>query len=338
MLFLFLYFILIILPNFFVNFSKKNLKKILIPGLELSDLKAVNKLLTPSNFLIPMFFISTLAQISDNLKSILSFNEIQKLISVKVYSKVIFSGLTVVSMTVLQSISKTLGYELESLSVLSIKERLFFLDNLRNKLVNGNYKPKLYSSETFLRDPILLSNHRMALSIQSRSVMISVPIFSPQSIIVGIPIRDISLSFILSSSRSIWISIGLEDEEFDYLLRKEVFLLLNKMNLNLIFSKLITNEDYFKILVFLELFVIIQFNSKLSFFEDQILLKGEANLVLLEKELGFIERPIPNFPLGSFVLESNEVDSILSIAIEQRKLSAFKIARMLKRLGKSNYL
>nr|ABB02360.1 maturase [Lepocinclis spirogyroides] len=317
------------------NTKHKVLKRVILPGLDLLSLKSLNNLLTPSSVLIPLFFSSVLAQISDDLKSVLEFKEIQNLISVKLYSKVLLTSLTVFSLTLFQSIAKTLGYELESLSVLNVSERLDFLDNIHKKLLNGNYKPKLYSNTSFLQDPVLLSSHRIALSLQSRSLMTSVPIFSPHSLVVGLSVKEISLFFLLVSAKFFWKTLDLDEDEFDYLLRKDTFLLLFKLNLNNIFLKLSTNEDYLKILIYLEIFSLVQFPLKLSFFEDQVLLKSSNNLTLLERELGFLHRPIPNGSVDFLVAENEyNIDNLLRVAIDQRKLSKLRVKRMLTRLGK----
>ena len=109
-------------------------KKVLLPGINYKDLKPVSALLKPSDILIPMFFVSVLAQISDNIKNVLEPRDIQNLFSVKCYRKILLSGFNSVSLGVVSAISKTLGPELETLSILSVSERFLFLKDLKLKI------------------------------------------------------------------------------------------------------------------------------------------------------------------------------------------------------------
>lgn len=44
---------------------QRNESKVILPGLQIKDLKPLSKLLTPQELLVPMFFCSNLAQLMD---------------------------------------------------------------------------------------------------------------------------------------------------------------------------------------------------------------------------------------------------------------------------------
>ena len=89
----------------FVRITKY--KKVSLPGIISKDIKPIGVLLKPSNLLVPMYLVSILAQISDNVKDILNVKDIQNLYSVKAYRKTIFSGPNSVMLSTINSISKT---------------------------------------------------------------------------------------------------------------------------------------------------------------------------------------------------------------------------------------
>nr|YP_010700395.1 putative group II intron reverse transcriptase/maturase mat5 [Phacus arnoldii]WCH63577.1 putative group II intron reverse transcriptase/maturase mat5 [Phacus arnoldii] len=310
-------------------------KKILLPGLDLKDIKPLTQLLRPSYLLIPMFFVSNIAQVMDNLKGILTPKEVQQIFSVKVYSKVLSCGLSSINISVIQSIAKTLGPELETISILNVKERIFFLTKIQKKLVSLKGIARICPKNNLLNDPLVLLRHRRGLAVQCRSIMISTPIFSPHSIVLGVSIKEINIGLILESCKLLWTLLGLETEEFDFILYKEANCIFKKLFLDKIFNPPVNKEDCLKILIYAELIQNIEFSSHLKFLEDEIVLKGENNLTLLEKELGFIERPIPSLPLDFHISSNLPTDTILRAAIEQRKSQKFNIESIFKRAEKS---
>ena len=267
-------------------------KKVILPGLEIKELKLLNKFIFPSNIVVPMFFISLIAQISDSMKDFVNVKDIQQIFSVKLYSKVLYSSLNTNYLTALQSIAKTLSFEFSILSVLSVRERILFINNLVNRVLFTKGQARVYLKDTILRDPKILLNHRRGLSLQTRSIMSSVPLFSPYSICLGISVRDISIVTIIDSARELWISLGLENDEFDFALYKQAYLLYFSLSLHTFFSKPISLEDCIRILIYVEINNLVLFEKSLIFVEDNILLRGNNNLTVLEQFLGFLQRPI----------------------------------------------
>lgn len=299
-------------------------KKILIPGMEINQLKAINKLFLPSYFLIPMCFCCLIAQISDNLKGVLNVKEIQQLYSVKVYSRILCLGKSSLSLSYLYSIIKTLGYELETLSVLPIKERINFLSSLLKVLLEGKGVCKVNNSSRLLSNPFKLMQHRRGLALQLRSLLVSLPLFSSHSITVGLNVKDLTLSLILDSCKDIWFNLGLENEEFDFLLRKEALskvILLDSSDLMLFSIK--SQFDYIRILLYFELKSFFYFNKVIDFSNDDIVLKSPLNLTALELELGFIQRELPEFPKKDIVLSSDYQDDIIRTSLSQRRSIIF---------------
>lgn len=98
-------------------FKIENSKRVILPGVDWKSLKTVGSFLTPIFFLLPLFFVLLIAQVVDDLKLIFTSVEIQVLPSVKFYSKIIYFGFSSVSFSTFQSISQTLGSDLESLFV-----------------------------------------------------------------------------------------------------------------------------------------------------------------------------------------------------------------------------
>lgn len=296
------------------------LKRIIIPGLAISEFKPVSKLCFPSYFLIPMFFCCLVAQISDNLKGVLSIREIQQLFSVKIYSKVICLSKSSMCLTYLQSIVKTLGYELEILSVLSISQRVDFLNSLLKALLEYKGGCKISKHSYLLSNPFNLMQHRKALGLQSRSLLVSVALFSSHSIVIGLNIKDISLKTILDCCKDLWLNLSLEEEEFDYLLRKEAMRKFNEDNITLpFFSKLEGQLDYFRVLLYFELKSFLNFTDIINFSADEVVLRNNSNLTNLELELGFVKRDLPQFTKEVFVLPFDCKDDIVKTAYNQRK-------------------
>lgn len=302
-------------------FVSKN-KKVILPGLLIQDLKPVCSLLKPSDVVVPFFLVSVLAQLSDNLKNVLEVKDIQSLPSVKIYRKILFSGINSISLSVIYAISKTLGPELESLSVLKVSERFTFLKDLQSKIINDKSPGRIDFRQRIVNNPVHLMKHRKGLAIQLRSFMIASSIFSPNSIVFGTPISFIDLDLILASSKLLWFSLGLSEEEFDFLFKKDAINKLRLVRVEQDFCSCNTMIDclrtilYFEFLKFLPLEH--QFNV-INFSSDNVIVNGEKNLVLLEKELGFIIRSIPDLPSEVFVSEDKLDDVLLRTALEQRR-------------------
>lgn len=295
-------------------------RKILLPGLDISELKAINKLFLPSYLLVPMFFCCLIAQVSDNLKGVLNIKEIQQLYSVRVYTKILCSGNSSVTISYLHSIIKTLGYELETLSVLPVRQRLKFLSSLLETLLENKGISRINTNFRLLSNPTNLIQHRRGLALQLRSLFASVPLFSSHSITVGLTVSEINLSSILNSCKDIWFNLSLENEEFDFLLRKEALAKINLSNYNNSFFFTSKSQiDYLKVLLYFELKSFFDFPDIIDFSNDNVILKNHLNLTSLELELGFIQRNLPEFPEEFVISSSDYQDTIIRTSLQQRK-------------------
>lgn len=146
-------------------------RKILIPGINIKELKPLYNLVSPKDLVISMIVPALVAQISQDLQGILPSREIQQLDSVKFYSKVILNGSSIISFTTLQAIAKTLGPELETLSLLNPQERLNYIRSLQLSLIKEKGPCKIFSKNQFISDPSALLSHRKGLSLQFRSIL-----------------------------------------------------------------------------------------------------------------------------------------------------------------------
>lgn len=321
----------------FLNvFSSGKSKRIILPGILIKDIKPISLLLKPSNLAIPLLLVSILSQLSDNFKNTLNVKDIQSLSSVKCYRKLLFFGFNSVSLSVIQAISRTLGPELESLYALDVSQRFLFLKDLQLKAILYEGPSKLVTKNLGNLNSLEVMKYRKGLALQFRSAMVSNSIFSPNSISFGLPLSSINLDFVLYSSRLIWLSLGLLEEDFDFLLRKEAVNCLKTFNMSQIFNFPSNNVEALKIIFFKEVRDLVFFDTFLDLKDDNIILKGEDNLVLLEKELGFIKRGLPVIPNDVFVLDKNLDDTLLRAALDQRrkhKLSFTNIFNLDKQLN-----
>lgn len=299
-------------------------KKVLLPGISCKDLKPVSSLLVPADLIVPMFFVALIAQISDNLKNILDTKDVQNLFSVKAYRKVIFSGFNSMALSVIYSLSRTLGPELETLSVLSVPERIIFLKDLQFKIMIDKNVGKIDFRQRNLNNPFQLMKHRKGLSIQSRSIMVATSIFSPESIVIGTPVSCVDLSLILYSSRMIWLALGLLEEDFEFLLIKDALNKSKILNENLNFLSCSDIINSLKTLFYFELKQVLGFDKFFDVSADNIVFQGDKNSVLLEKELGFVYRSFPNIPEELFIAEEKLDDALLRSALDQRR--AYKLS------------
>lgn len=311
-------------------------RKIVLPGIFIKELKPISMLLSPRDIILSMFLVANLAQITNNLKGILVSKEVQQLKSVRFYSKVISSGSSTTSLSVIQSIAKTLGPELEVISTLNFSERILFLKKLKLKLMNekdiGILKRKRYD----LLDPISLLRYRKGLALQVRSLMISTSLFSAHSLVVGVSIQEIDLDIIIQSAKLFWTFLGLETGEFDFLLRKEALICFEKFSKEGVFIFPSSDIDLVKLIIYDELRSFLFFKESLDFSDDLIIMQGENNLTNLEKNLAFIIRNVPNLPSDVFLSETNFNDQILRTAYDQRKEYKTKLEKMYKLAYKPN--
>jgi hypothetical protein len=104
------------------------------------------------------------------------------------------------------SISKTLGPELETLSILNRKERIIFLQSLQKNILNDKISGSISSSNHIYSNSYELQSYRKALSFQFRSIMVASPLLLPNSIVTGISINSISICVSMNSIITQYIS------------------------------------------------------------------------------------------------------------------------------------
>nr|YP_009145437.1 maturase [Monomorphina parapyrum]AKL78911.1 maturase [Monomorphina parapyrum] len=315
--------------NIFNNTIKFN--KILLPRLQAKSLKPLASLISPKSILITMLLISILSQITDNLKSILSLKDIQKLPSVKTYIKAISLGISSLSLSAIFSLSKTLGPELEILSVLNPTERLIFLREIQKKIINDRGPGKICSKYYTTSDSLKLARHRKGISMQYRSLLVSTSIFASNSIVQGISVKQINLDNVIYSSKLFWISMGLEEHDFEFLIKKEALVLFNSRCFPFFVKEPKTLRDALIIILYSEFKSIFDFKENLVFDEDEtVLVNDDNNLVLLEKELGFISRLYPSFVEEFSIPKIEMADSLVRMSLDQRKSQGMKLSNILK--------
>lgn len=305
-----------------------NSRRVIFPFLVSKDIKPVAFLLSPRDLLVTLCLIVLLAQVSDNLKSVLSFKEIQRLSSVKFYAKHLSSGISSLSVSSAFAISKTLGPDLETLSVLTSQERIQFLRFLHLNLFSDRLKSVSLNKSLVFVDPIDLMIYRKGLALQCRSIFSATPIFLPHSIVAGLPVKNVDLNLILDSCRELWLSWGLEQSEFDFSLRKDA-LKFYLTNFNSIpFLEPVNIYQSCKILLFSEFSSALKFDNKISFEKDFVFFKTSSNLTALEEEFGFFFRPFPRFSKDFFLTSLHLKDDIIRLASDQRKLYELQLKRI----------
>lgn len=307
------------------------MRRVILPALNIKELKPVASLISPRELIVVMCLTVILGQIVDNFRGVLSPKEVQKLPSVKLYSKVVSVGLSSLSLSAIYSISKTLGPELETLSALGAQERLEFLKSIKKALLLErifNVSKVSYTSKIF-SDPVELLKYRRALSLQCRSLMVATPIFLTNNLSLGIPIIEVNIDMVLDSCILIWIYWGLEEEEFNFSLLKCSFNFLDIKPSS--FKRSLTLNNCVKLLVYIEFKNLFSIKEKLTFSDDFIMLKSENNLTLMENSLGFIERSFPKLPFDSFVSSRGLEDILIRTAFDQRKVESSKLFNILKR-------
>lgn len=78
-------------------------------------------------------------------------------------------------------------------------------------------------------------------------------------------------------------------------------------------------NDFTKVFIFIELQRVLSFILTLDLSEDNIVLRSDFNLTLLEMDLGFITRSLPVI-FNSLFFPSDKVDDVIvKAAIDQRK-------------------
>lgn len=312
-------------------------KKVLIPGVNFRNIIPLATLLSPKDLIVSLSLICLLAQISSGLKGVLESKEIQKLPSVKFYSKVLMAGFSSLSLTTLFSLSKTLGAELEILSNLSTKERLNYLQILHRDVLHQKVSGNLNSLYTTFNDPYQLLKFRKGVALQSRSIMLSTSVFLPHTLVMGLSIDQVDISMILHSSRLIWNYLSLRDEEFDFLLKKQanLYFFSKKVEINKFFSLPLDLLDSIRLLLFSELESFSSLTNGVIFEEDFVLLRSENNLTKLENDFKFIKRLLPIFPENILHSQYELSNNLIRVAVNQRKEYIFNLGNIFRLYNKN---
>nr|YP_010700503.1 putative group II intron reverse transcriptase/maturase mat5 [Strombomonas costata]WCH63641.1 putative group II intron reverse transcriptase/maturase mat5 [Strombomonas costata] len=316
-----------------MGFSKINAKRVLLPFIKTKDLRPVSNLLSPSNLLVPMSLIVILGQITENLKGILIPKDIQQIPSVKLYTKVLNIGYNSVALSAINSISKTLGPELETLSVLNVQQRLNYLKDLQNRIILDRGPGRISTKSSIFYDSFELAKHRRGLSMQCRSVLVASPIYATNTLVIGLPINQVDIKTIVDSCKLIWGFLGLDYDEFDFLARKHALSCYKNIYGNEVLG--IPDDIYnaLKIIVLSELRHATGFDGKFLIHDDSIVLNCDSNLTLVENEFLFIRRTLPELPKDVFISDYELKDGILRAAIEQRRNYNSKLHNIFKVIG-----
>lgn len=265
-------------------------RRVLLPGINIKELVPVASLMSPTDLVIPMLFVTILAQLVDHFKYILSPKDILKIDSVKLYSNLIMFSLGSVSLSVIFSISRTLSYEFEVLQHLSTIERNYLFSNLKKSLMLDQSFSLDKKNLELVDISSDLSDYRRKSCLQFRSVLLSTALFSSNSILFGLPLSLVDLNVILDSSKLIWISLGLSEEDFTFKLIKDSLNKISCLDSSNYVSSTITEIDSIRILSMFEFKKFFHFSTYFSFEKDFVPLNCSDNIVNLEKHLGFIRR------------------------------------------------
>nr|AYB71453.1 hypothetical protein [Trachelomonas grandis] len=278
--------------------------------MEMILVRFVRRFVKGNDLLFPIF------KLSYELKGVLNIREIQKIPSVRFYSKVFSLGPSFLSLSVIFALSKSLGPELELLSSMSIIERFNYLSFLKDKLIKEKISGSLASKSKIFFDKFELFRYRKALALQLRSIMVSTSIFLPHSISIGCPIKFVNVDLIFESCRNLWESWGLDVNEFEFLLRKEVSICSSKSNFLINPDNIL---ECLRILIWSEINNVIKVGNEVNFDSDLIILRSISNLTLLEEHFGFFVRSTP-FPSNHLVVTDIDLrDELLCLAWGQRK-------------------
>ena len=193
-------------------------------------------------------------------------------------------GVSSLSLNSLYALSKTLGAELETLSTLSDKERFYFLQSLQKSIFNQKISPNIISNyRAAFNDPYQVLKFRKALSLQSRSIMVSNSIYIPHSVVFGLPVEKIDIAIILNSCKLIWSYLSLYPEDFELFLKKEAYSYLFSLGSRFksFFELPLKSSDCVKLLLMSEFELFQFFDNTIVFDEDYVILRDENNLTPL---------------------------------------------------------
>ena len=313
-------------------FYPVNTRKIIIPGINVKELAPLASLISPKDLIVSMSLISILAQISETFQNTLELKEIQRIPSIKFYSKIINNSTATISLTTTFSIAKSIGPELEILSSLNINERYHFLYLLKKSIINEKASGHISSKSKIFSDPFELLRYRKGLSLQSRSIMIATSLFLPHSLVLGLPINKINIDVIIESAYQTWSYWGFSYEEFEFLLRKEALYYSKSLEYKNYFEKPNDIKDAVRILFQSTLRELNAFEDEINFSEDNLFFKTNENLTPLEKDFGFIRRSMPEIPESIANFDYDLEDKLIRLAFNQRKNLSFSKENFFKKI------
>lgn len=303
--------------------SKNKSVKVLLPGIQAKVLKPVAALVDPQNLVVPLVLTSTIAQVGDNLTGVKTPKEVQQMESIKTYNKSLGVGPSR-QLSAIHALGSTLGPEASTLATLPPEERLTYLEG---KLKDINTIPgpaKVMNSAVVFNNPEDLATHRRGLALQCRSNMQSMPLYSKQSITIGMPIRDINLDIVIASASQLWENIGRDPTEFDTLLLQKVPE-----------AKTVTDAVIRIVSDILKPYLPSGEDGILEHRLDTFILKGEDNLVPVERGLGIIARKAITLPDPVEISSKTKVDPLLQAALDQQKQAATAVSTGLQKVGKT---
>lgn len=294
-------------------------RKLLFPFLVSKDIKPVAFLLSSRDLIVCLSLILLLAQVSESLKVFFSSKEIQKLPSVKLYSKLLSVGRSSLSLSYVSAISKTLGADLDTLSLLLPFERIRFLRSLHFNLMYDRVEYKSSHSSRIFVDPFELSSYRRSLALQCRGIFSATPVFLPHSLVQGSSVLTVDLSLILDSCKSLWYSWGFDECDFEFSLMKEAMKIYLNNDLSSFFSRPFDILEACKIIVFSEFHNNMVSMGKVYHENDLVIFPGCKNLTCLEEEFGFFVRTFPKMRKPLVMNDVDLQDDVIKLAVQQRK-------------------
>jgi hypothetical protein len=221
----------------------------------------------------------------------------------------------------------------------------FLKENLKQKKLRFSLKKiivekspaRITTKPHIISDNVELMKHRKGLALQCRSLLVATPIFAPHLIVSGIQISQVNLDFVINSCKSYWLLLGLNGNEFEFLLKKEALNCFKKLSLNKFFEE--PNDFHFSVIILLysELKELTEFEGVLNFLDDLIVLNSLNNLTLIESELKFLNRIMPFFPESIVIPDSNLNDLIIRTAVDQRKIQNLKLNNIFSRIDKNKF-
>lgn len=184
---------------------KNKITRLNIVGIDVKSIKPLSFLLKPSLLAVPLVGTSLVAQLGTLAKLNRSQGKkLQMLDSNKYYSKILGGSNTSKMLSNIYALAKTFSFEADLLANLSTEEeRKSLLEKTLEELTNSRGTSKIIAGNSWLTNKDSCLTHRRGLALRVRSTMQSDPIFKPNNISIGIPLKDINMENIKNSSTQI---------------------------------------------------------------------------------------------------------------------------------------